>query len=782
MFKRIISFSINHPKTIIAITLVLVIITGLQIPKIKVDTDPENMLSEKEFVRVFHHEIKKEFTLYDFIILGIVNEANPNGVFNVSTLGKVHDITGNVKDIKGVMAYDLISPSTTDNIRQGGLGTVKFEWLMSEPPRDEEAALDIMREAKDNPMLDGTLVSENGKALCIYVPIERKDMSYRISQDILEIVNNYPGTEQYYITGLPVAEDTFGVEMFKQMAVSAPLAGLIIFMLMWLFFRKISLIVSPMLVAVFSVIFTMGILIGKGYTVHIMSSMIPIFLMPIAVVDSVHILSEFFDAYPVIRDKKKTIHQTMDHLFMPMLYTSLTTTVGFASLAFTPIPPVQVFGIFVAIGVMTAWLLTMTFIPACIMLIKDSSLEKFGARQSSGLNSGEDILRSNSILHWMNSIALRRAKIILGITVAVIAVSIFGITRININDNPVKWFAKSHRIRIADKVLNEHFGGTYTAYLVLNSKEQDKEIFKEPVMLKHIERLQARLTESGLVGKSTALADVVKKVHYELMDGEKAYNVVPKNSRAVAQCLLSFQNSHRPDDLWHLVTPDYTKANIWVQLKSGDNRDMNRVVQEVREYMSANPAPFNIEIGWAGLTYINTVWQDKMVFGMLKSLAGSFIIVFVMMVLLFRSPLWGLLSMVPLSVTILLIYGLIGLMGKDYDMPVAVLSSLTLGLSVDFAIHFLQRSRAVYEKQGSWDKTVKIMFEEPARAISKNALIISIGFLPLLLSSLIPYKTVGFFLAAIMAVSGIVTLFILPAIISVKPSAFFGKVKKGEGR
>jgi predicted RND superfamily exporter protein len=125
-----------------------------------------------------------------------------------------------------------------------------------------------------------------------------------------------------------------------------------------------------------------------------------------------------------------------------------------------------------------------------------------------------------------------------------------------------------------------------------------------------------------------------------------------------------------------------------------------------------------------------------------------------------------LLAMIPLTVTITFIYGLIGLVGKDYDMPVAVLSSLTLGLSVDFAIHFLERSRELAKQFGSWKDAIWHMFQEPAMAISRNAIIISIGFTPLLFAPLVPYKTVGFFLATIMAASWIGTLFILAALIT----------------
>ena len=151
-----------------------------------------------------------------------------------------------------------------------------------------------------------------------------------------------------------------------------------------------------------------------------------------------------------------------------------------------------------------------------------------------------------------------------------------------------------------------------------------------------------------------------------------------------------------------------------------------------------------------------------MVKGMLDSLMSAFVVVLLMMIVLFRSILFGLLAMLPLSITILFIYGLIGWVGKDYDMPIAVLSSLTLGLSIDFAIHFLERSREIFKQTGDFKKTMVKMFEEPASAISRNAIVIAIGFTPLLFAPLVPYITVGFFLATIMAASAVVTLVLLP--------------------
>ena len=870
--QKITSYSLQHYKRITVVMVVLTLALGALIPLIKVDTDPENMLSEDEPVRVFHNQTKTQFSLSDIVVVGIVNNNDPNGVFNPSSLARIHELTEFAKTLQwqdpedpneqvGVIEVDLLAPSTIDHIGQSGPGVVTFEWLMKAPPETHAEALDIRDKAMSNPMLKGTVISEDGKAICLYLPLTDKHLSHEVYKALTkEIATMAEGDEEYHITGLPVAEDTFGVEMFIQMAISAPLAMVVIFILMLLFFRKLVLVISPMIVAMVSVISTMGLLIGFGHPVHIMSSMIPIFLMPIAVVDSVHILSEFFDLYTKEKGRKKTTQEVMGNLFMPMLYTSLTSAAGFASLALTPIPPVQVFGVFVAVGIMIAWVCTITFVPAYIMMIKESSFENFGSGHAHAEPKG--VL--GKLLGAGGNFTYSKAKPILIVILIVTAVAIYGITRIEINDNPVKWFSKSHPIRRADIELNDHFSGTYMAYLVLDSADdgsvqaryiddlrkrlsqkllelkdefpgvarvlpeaetmlfkqasevrtkddllerlstfaEDKldadddkdadlwyevadffeleperlKLFKQPEVLRYISDLQEHLENAGLVGKSNSVADVVKKVHQELIDGKSENYRIPDSSAAVAQCLLQFQSSHKPEDLWHLVTTDYMHTNIWMQLPSGDNKDMEKVVEAVDEFLAETPAPVAIKHNWAGLTYINTVWQNKMVWGMLQSFMGSFIIVFIMMAVLFRSPLWGLVCMVPLLITIAVIYGIIGLVGKDYDMPVAVLSALTLGMAVDFAIHFLERARASYAQTGSWRESAGVMFGEPARAIARNVLVIAIGFLPLLAASLIPYQTVGIFLCAIMALSGGVTLLALPAIITLAEKVLFKRV------
>ena len=837
MKNAIIRLSTERPKLVYAVIVAFVIVLGALMARIQIDTDPENMLPADQPDRIFHNLVEDRFTLHDAIVVGVINDEHPDGIFNVASLTALHRLSSEILALEGVIAPDLMSLPATDNITQEGVGVIRFQWLMKEAPVTEQQALEIRDHVSRLPLLQDTLVSGDGKAAAIYVPIESKDLSYPLSLEIQALTEQLNADDAYHITGLPVAEDTFGHDMFVQMGISAPLAGLMIFALMLYFFRSAPLVVAPMLVAMATVIMSMGLLIGLGFTVHIMSSMIPIFLMPIAVVDSVHIMSEFADTYKPGSDAKQTIKEVVGHLFKPMLFTSLTSSVGFLSLLLTPIPPVQIFGVFVAFGILLAFLLTITLIPAYIVRMKPAALEKLTARAKTP-HTRTLLARA---LRRTGRFALARGKLVSGLAVALIAISVAGIYQIQINDNPVRWFKANHPIRVADAVLNEHFAGTYDAFVVLSHEDAEAQprfalaaaeildnvdptlkstiqtvidadttdagayygnviatiddalfdaedpasadaltelmevaetaqvaakYFQRPDILHSIVDLQNALIDSGFVGKTNALPDVVKVVNRELRGGHADNYVIPGSVPAVAQTLLQYQSSHRPQDLWHMVTPDFSSTAIWLQLKSGDNQDMSRVMRVLDDHLAANPLPDGVEVQWAGKTYINVVWQDAMVNGMLKSLLGAFVVVFLMMSFLFRSARIGLLAMVPLSLTILGVYGIIGWIGKDYDMPIAVLSSLTLGLSVDFAIHFIERTRALLQSTGSFAMATEKIFEEPARAIARNAIVIAIGFTPLFFAPLVPYITVGAFMAAIMALSGVTTLILLPALMS----------------
>jgi len=766
MLKKIPLLSLDYPKSVIALMFLITVGLAWQIVNIKIDTDPENMLAIDQPDRSYYDEVKKEFGVNDLLVVGIVDE---KGVLRPETLGAISKIVEKVIRIKGVIIEDVISFTTTNNVssRDGSLVIEPIMRYVPETPGKLEA---LKRSIYSNPLFVEKIISKDGTAAAIYVPIEEKKLSTTISERIEAIAQNeLKDGQKIYIAGLPVAEDVFGHEMFKQMAYTAPAAGMMIFLLLFLLFRKISLIFSPMVVAMCSIAWAMGSMIGMGHTVHIMSSMIPVFLMPIAVLDSVHMLSEFYDRYPRHNDRKKTLKAVIDELFTPMLYTSITTAVGFGSLALTDIPPVAVFGKFIAGGVMAAWLLTITLVPAFIMVLSEETIAK-GINRSKGSHSGD-----GGFLSIWGRITFRNYKMFVAGGVALFIIGLIGASRIVVNDNPVKWFKQGHKIRIADDVLNKNFGGTYMAYLTLTGKSAGD--MKKPEVLEYIDKLQAYLEKEKLAGKTSSAADIIKRINFVLHDNDPDFDTTPNSHEEIGQYYFLFLSSGDPDDLDNFVDYDYKNANIWVQMKSGDNKDMERIMEAVKQYQAAHPLPDGVVLKWSGLTYINKVWQDMMVVGMLKAVMGGFLAVFILMVVLFRSARLGFIAMMPLTFAITLTYGLVGFFGKNYDMPIAVCSTLTLGLSIDFAIHFIHRFRNKFDELKDMELTNNYIFGEPARAIVRNAVVISIGFLPMAFSTLSPYITVGLFFASLMTVTATTTLLLLPALLKLGGPAMFNEVK-----
>jgi predicted RND superfamily exporter protein len=518
---KLVEFSVNRPKTVLLFTLILTLLFASQFPRIKIDTDPENMLKANQPDRVYYNKIKNIFRIRDLLVVGITDQ---KGIFRPEALERVDRIISEILKIDGVVVQDVMSLTTSNNPISEEPGYINIDRVMREVPKTTQASQQIFEEISDNWSLLDRLASRDGKSTAIYIQIERKNMSRRIAVRIEEIINQelLPG-QTYHFAGLPIAEDTFGYEMFIQMAVVAPLAFMFIMIIVYLMFRQTVFLIPMGMDAMFAVIWAMGLLIGTGHTVHIMSSMIPVFLMPIAILDDCHVLSEFFDRFRKVADKRRALMETYHELYRPMIQTTLTSAAGFASLALTDIPPVRVFGVFVAFGIIAAWLFSITVVPSVISLMNEEKLRKSLTVHSSGRTSFLD-----RMLKLIGQTAFSRGRLVLLGTVAAIVIGISGVARIEVNDNPVKWFKESHRLRKADNFMNEHFGGTYMAYLVAEGNKPGT--FKQPEVLRYVKRLQDELKEEKIVGMTTALPDPIMRFNQVLHDFDENYIRIQRSS------------------------------------------------------------------------------------------------------------------------------------------------------------------------------------------------------------------------------------------------------------
>jgi len=827
----LIEFSIRHPKLILRMSVLITILFLAAFPNLKTDTDPVKMLPQDNAAILLYNSVKADFNVYDLVVLGIESkdgsslftpeklerldkmtkeileiklpepsESLFNSAFKMLQFMKDHD-AADKNDREIIVKEDVMSLSTVDDIIRNQQQELELVPLMAKAPDTEAKAADILRKINENPILKGKLAAKDGSLVGIFIPLKngKKDQSYYLGEEMKKIADKYlQSGEQYYLAGLPIAENTFGNEMFIQMGVYAPAAGLVIFLLLLFFFKSIQMVIAPMLLAGMTVTWSMGALIFSGESIHIMSSMIPIFLMPIAVLNSIHILSALHDKLHDHNDRESAVRAVMQKLFSPMLFTSVTTIVGFVSLSTTGIPPVIVFGVTIGFGVALAWLMSMLFIPAYFINLNEKALKSFGKLKDDKKSVVMEVVQI------FKRLASKSPGAIIIFAIGAVMISYLGVQKIIINDNPVRWFKQDHVLRKADKVMNNKLAGVYQAHLIFDlpstQMEADQDVedtdefsedafsedseseapsIRDIAVIEYMNQVNKFLysvkDESGqnLVGGVTSIIDILRKVGAVALDDSS----LPKSREQVSQYMFLFESgdSKKGKDMWKFITPgDENKAQMWLQMKTGDNQKMTSLMAQFEDWKLRNPPPVlntengesvSLNVNWSGLTHINNVWQNEMVTGMQNALIGSFGIVFLMMVFLFRSFRWGLIAMLPLTLTIVLIYGFIGFSGKFYDMPIAILSSLTLGLSIDFAIHFIESARVTFKRVRSVEGTMNEMFQSTAQAIWRNVLVVSVGFLPLFFASLVPYITVGSFFFAIMLVSGVSTLILLPAII-----------------
>src|SRR3990172_6878716 len=375
----LVEFSVGHPKLIVSLTIIVTLAFMTQFPRVKTDTNPKNMLPATSDVRVWNDEVDKTFALYeDMIVLGIVNE---KGVLNSETLGKISRITDEILKIKGVAARDVNSFPTITNVTSES-GLLKVAPLMPEVPKTEKEIEGLRKMLFENPLFLNRIISKDGKTTAIYVPLEKGANGKDIADRIREIVKKEGGEDNYFVAGDPVARDTFGSDMFKLMAVFAPIAGMVMLLVRYMMFRDLFLSITLMMDAMISIVWSMGLLIGLGFPIHIMSSMAPVFMMAIAT-DSMHIFNEFYFRFREKKNKRAAIIATMNAVSRPVLNTALATAAGFGVLLFMNIIPVKVFGGLVAFGTIVLRLLSFSFIPAMFTFVKDEKIEKIARSEDS---------------------------------------------------------------------------------------------------------------------------------------------------------------------------------------------------------------------------------------------------------------------------------------------------------------------------------------------------------------------------------------------------------------
>ena len=686
------------------------------------------------------NKIEEIFGGTEVIMIGLATD----NILNGDTLKRVKDLSKELDKIDGVDR--IMSLSETNDIRSVNEALVIRPFL-KRIPRKKSDFEELKKHIVENDMVYGSLVSKNFDATSIVVFVEENINDEYIVGEIKKVIEKYPGRERVEMAGLPYIRALVTHYMRKDMRTFMPVGILIMLIFLYVCFREFKGVLLPFVVVILSISIAMGSIRLFGWKIQLITIILPVILIAVANDYGIHLIAEYqfeLKENPDI-SKEVLIEKILKSLGGPVIAAGLTTIAGLLCLGTHIIVPAKQLGILASIGIAFALFSSLVFIPAFLAILPKSK-PKNKKRKSSTLL--EKILTTLADI-----VAEKPKKVIFASTVFVILTSL-GILKIVVDTNPINYFQKNSPIVRADKFVDEKFGGS-TTISVLASGD-----LKDPKIMKDLEILDKKLESREIVGSATSISDVLRKMNKVLNNDDPEFDRVPENTGTISEYFLLYSMSGDPEDLEKLIDFNYENALITERIASESVNAIQDELRAIKSEIEFENSPFKL-IGGFGDILAELV--TAVVRGQLLSLALSMTVVAIIVGFLFRSMWAGLFSTIPICSAILVLFGLMGYFGIELNMVTVMLTSIMIGVGVDYTIHFLWRYR-VYKRMGETSvEAAKKTVTTVGRGIVFNALSVVIGFLALLLSNFLPVQFFGFLVVVSITTCLIAAIVTLPA-------------------
>lgn len=743
-----------HPWLAAAIVMGLTIASIIPIKTgFRMETNLDSYMPENHPAFSFSDEAEERFQIKDGILIAL---EHPVSIFNTGSLKKMVDIESELRSIPELRDTRIQSLHTGDNIlgTEEGLDVRPF---FTDPPETEEEAFRIGELAYSNPMIRGRLISEDGRSALIVVELPDSGFSKELYQQVTDLAAAYEGPENVYVAGRPIVEGTLAELGPKDMARMGPLVLIAIALVLLLILKKFSRVLTTLFIVVASTLWSFALMSLLGIPLYSVSIMLPVMLVAIGVAYAIHLYGQV-DQHRKDHPEEQAaqaIEQAALVIGPPSLYAALTTVAGFIALLTSSVYPVKYFGLFTAFGVAVSWLLTMTLAPAMLMIMERKTKPRTAADAT---NEPERLGKTERFGERFADGVSRNRFAVYAATAVVIALSLVGVSRVWINSSFLSNFEKDSAIVKTDSFVNRYFGGTSTVNIILDSNEYDA--FKNPDVLRLMDSMQESVESRAMVGDSFSLATYLKQMNYAMNAEREEFRNIPDSAELTAQYLLLYEMSGDPDNLWKVVDPDFMSANVTVQLKSDDSRTIGEALEAVEPFR-AQFGEYGIAVNFAGSGYKALVFSDLILSGQLSSLLLSVAIVFLLTTVLFRSIVLGAISTIPVLISMAVNFGIMGLLNVPLTTSTALISSIAVGIGVDYAIHFISHYRQRLRDTGDETDAARYSMSLTGKAVLLNAVTVISGFMVMVFSVFPPNRQVGLLVSLNMLVAFISTVTIM---------------------
>jgi uncharacterized protein len=627
--------------------------------------------------------------------------------------------------------------------------------------------------------VDQTAVVKNMK----YKPIDMGDY-LKVMEELDKIIyqNKYTEILEFY----PVGNAPMMTIFMEMMAEMEPLFGgmlLIMIVLLWYLFRSTSAVLWPIVIVVLSCIWTVGITGWLGATITSMISLTVLLILAVGIADVIHIISGYLLFRKAGSDHQKALTSAFEKAALPCFLTTVTTMIGMLSLSTSSINHIKVFGYMSAAGVFFAFIFTIYLLPLMLDLFAP-------------VNKKEDYSRSGKI-KWIPDFAEVIQKIldkilpliknspglIIGIFALLFGICVYGATQVKVDSNLIKSTKEGSELRIRYEVVDTNMAGTQNMEIYLDLRQENA--FKDPVVLKAMERLQKTIEQKyqHLVARTFSLADIVKDTYQVLNEGREEMYLIPDNPRVLSQALFMFNNAN-PDDRRKLVSDNYSKSHISVQLYNAGSFEYNSFFKQVHKdieqtFLEISQKYPGSDISITGGLALIMQMADYIGWSQINSLALVIVIISILLIFIFGTFRIGIMSIVPNLIPATLTFGLLGLFDIPLDADTVVIAPVIIGIAVDDTIHFITHYRSEILKTPVIFTALTNTIKEVGQAITFTSLILGFGFFIMSFSSNTSLIKVGIFGSLAIFVALLCDLFLIPALILIFKLRFANQQDEG---
>ena len=746
-------YIIKHRKWFIVIPVVISLFMIIPLKNATINSDLNSYLPSDIHIKKNQDKLQEIFGSDEPVIIFI----HTDDILKQSTLERIRALS---KAFGRSSEFDkVISLFNLKDIK-GEYGSMIVDPAVKRIPKTDARREKLREQIRNNDLVYKTVVSEDFKnSMIILFPadsISDKELITTVQEQIKKI----PGDEKVYISGSPYLRYEIQRKATRDLIILLPVGFLVMLLFLYFSFHEMKGVFLPLSVVAMSIILSMGLIPLSGWSFSLIAILVPIMMIAIANNYGVHIISRYqeLNAIHPNWDMKHIVSDTMKNLQNPIILTALTTITGILGMAAQIMIPTKQMGVVSAIGVFFALILSLTLIPAFLSGMKKGKVHaSFTGKRQTFIDR---------ILKQFGNWATGKSRYVIAVFAIVLVISGIGIARLKVSISNEKILPPSHPLRISNAIADKYFGGTKTVTLLFEGD------IKSPAIMKTMDRDEEELKKIPEVGNVTSLARIIRTISKALNNpGDSLYDVIPGTRDAIAQYIELYSMSGDPEDFDKLVNFDYSQASLSVQFRANDAKTFNRIISKIDSLQKASPY-CTME---GGYSLMEKEFSESVVKGQIYSLLFAILAIAILLFLIFHSVKAGLMGSLPLLFALICNFGLMGWMGIELDIASSLLSSIAIGIGVDYTIHLFWRLKSELREGSQMDEAIKKTLSTTGRGITINAFSVMLGFAVLFISALTILKTFAFLIIISLLLCLLSALLLVPALSHVYRPDFLWK-------